>query len=212
MLLDCTTKICKRCGEEKPLSAFHPSKSCKDGHERVCYVCRREMTRIAKEATHESLPYGHRRCSKCKNIKPLEAFVTDPKCRGGYTFQCKDCARDYFAEWRVKNPDKTKAARQRQRAYMKAYSRKWKLASKYNLTLDDYSHLLAFQSDNCPICHATPSERTFHVDHNRDTGEVRGILCGPCNQAIGLLRHDLELLAAASAYLANPPARAVLSK
>lgn len=43
------------------------------------------------------------------------------------------------------------------------------------------------------------------VDHCHETGQVRGLLCNLCNQALGLFKDSPELLARATAYLHNPP-------
>lgn len=51
----------------------------------------------------------------------------------------------------------------------------------------------------CLVCGATHSRMV--VDHDHATGEVRGLLCSPCNAAIGLLEDSPARLRAAAAYL-----------
>jgi hypothetical protein len=50
----------------------------------------------------------------------------------------------------------------------------------------------------CIVCLKTPAT---HIDHDHDTGRVRGILCGSCNRALGLLRDDVEALLFAAEYV-----------
>jgi len=45
----------------------------------------------------------------------------------------------------------------------------------------------------------------MHIDHDHKTGEIRGVLCGGCNVALGSARDDPELLRNLAAYLENPP-------
>lgn len=71
---------------------------------------------------------------------------------------------------------------------------------KYGLTATEYVELLVKQDFRCAICRK-PQHKTFCVDHDKDTGEVRGLLCGNCNRAIGYLHHDTESLRRAIAYL-----------
>ena len=77
------------------------------------------------------------------------------------------------------------------------------LKKKYNLTLDDYNYLVVTQSDRCAICLTDDKGRhgNWCVDHNHQTGEVRGLLCDPCNTGLGKFEDDADNLTSASKYL-----------
>ena len=62
--------------------------------------------------------------------------------------------------------------------------------------------MLEAQGGVCMICkEPRPEERTLHVDHDHETGEIRGLLCFRCNNAIGDLRDDYELALALVDYI-----------
>lgn len=77
------------------------------------------------------------------------------------------------------------------------------LMKDFGISLEDYEHMLSLQGGRCDICgvEENPDGRRFHVDHDHTTGKVRGLLCGPCNSGIGLLKEDLAILTAAIKYL-----------
>lgn len=54
----------------------------------------------------------------------------------------------------------------------------------------------------CEICEDDIID-SFHIDHDHDTGEVRGLLCGPCNRGIGLLRDSKRNFGRAVRYLSD---------
>ena len=56
------------------------------------------------------------------------------------------------------------------------------------------------QNNRCAMCNDV-FETTPHADHNHETKTSRGLLCGTCNQAIGLLQDNPTLCEAAAAYL-----------
>lgn len=61
--------------------------------------------------------------------------------------------------------------------------------------------MLAAQGGGCAICgKQCPTGRALAVDHDHDTGEIRGLLCYKHNTALGLL-DSIELLTAAISYL-----------
>lgn len=83
----------------------------------------------------------------------------------------------------------------------------------YGITSEQYQALYRAQGGVCFICRRAKgtARRKLAVDHCHITGEVRGLLCKPCNRdVLGHLRDDPEALKRAIDYLLNPPARAVL--
>lgn len=57
---------------------------------------------------------------------------------------------------------------------------------RYGLTVFAARELERAQGGTCAICAdaISLSDRRSHIDHDHETGKVRGILCAPCNQGI----------------------------
>jgi hypothetical protein len=89
------------------------------------------------------------------------------------------------------------------------------LKAKYDITIEEYEAMAKAQHGACYTCGAVPAEgqRRLAVDHDHKTGLVRGLLCGLCNRALGLIRGDDPTVAEAlGAYLRKPPAFDVIGK
>lgn len=70
--------------------------------------------------------------------------------------------------------------RQRKQARGRAIER------TYGISAEDAHALLLLQGGRCWICRkATGASKSLAVDHDHETGEVRGRLCSTCNQFIG---------------------------
>lgn len=69
---------------------------------------------------------------------------------------------------------------------------------KYGLSLREYDALIEAQHWQCAIC---KREAKLVVDHDHATGRVRGLLCNPCNTALGLLAENTTALGRAIRYL-----------
>ena len=72
-------------------------------------------------------------------------------------------------------------------------SRKCAFKKFYNLTQDQYEEKVKLQNGLCAICHKKP-KKILEVDHNHQTGSVRGLLCRKCNMALGFLHEDTEII------------------
>lgn len=114
----------------------------------------------------------------------------------------------YQADYRTANRDKH---REYHRAYHVAnrdrhidLGRKAYLKYKYGISQDEYDAMLLSQGGVCKVCFKkNTAGRRLAVDHDHETGAVRGLLCSPCNSALGLLNDDPEIINRASEYLSE---------
>jgi len=133
-------------------------------------------------------------CVWCGVIKSRDEYAATSK--GGRRGECRRCqgARRWARE--STNLVILAGIRGRRPSGRKRYG--YHLVTKYGLTLTEYDALIVAQGGCCAICEK-PSIKLV-VDHNHKTGRVRGLLCGLCNTAIGILENS-GWLSQATAYL-----------
>ena len=61
------------------------------------------------------------------------------------------------------------------------------LRVNYGLSTTDYQLMLERQNGRCAFCGRLPGKQNLCVDHDHETGRVRGLLCRGCNGALGRL-------------------------
>lgn len=77
-----------------------------------------------------------------------------------------------------------------------------RLRDTYGLAQDTFEKILREQGDRCACCRtAEPGKTGWHVDHDHQTGLIRGILCSNCNTGIGMLGDSLVGVERAALYL-----------
>lgn len=158
-------------------------------------------------------------CRICARKKLLSDFHRASGMRDGHRSECKECTREirrrYYANhrdesiarverWRRENPKKFEAWKKRNREEnrdrIRVSNRRGHLRRKYGISLEDFDFLVVAQAGRCALCDRHDGHG-LHVDHDHTSGRVRGLLCGKCNKAIGLLDEDPRLFAAAVGYL-----------
>jgi len=73
---------------------------------------------------------------------------------------------------------------------------------RYGVSPEQYLELFEAQKGKCKICGYEPQgDEYLHIDHNKKTGEIRGLLCGRCNKALGLFDEKPENLINAIKYV-----------
>lgn len=206
-----TERPCTKCGEVKPLAEFSKAPRGKFGVKASCKSCDAAWHRAIHPPEQRKPnpvrrapidPRDSKTCSRCRETKPHFAFslsrAATATANAVYRSHCKDCQAEQARGWYARNPERANENR-----------RRFNLQKFYGLTVVEYDELLRKQSGVCGICgkgepaaHGrTGKQFRLSVDHDHETGAVRGLLCQKCNRAIGLLCEDPALLRKAITYL-----------
>lgn len=134
----------------------------------------------------------HKRCTKCNTKKLLSEFTRQKTVKDGRSARCKACACISNTLYYARNKEQI-LIRHR--------------AKKYGFSVKQLQTMLARQNNNCAICGLPEAQRlngvlpALCVDHDRETGKVRGLLCVRCNSMIGQANYDPYRLKMAIRYL-----------
>ena len=123
-----------------------------------------------------------KRCPDCGETKAAELFPRNKRAKDGLGFYCKACHN----------------ARGRESVARNGGARVYHLRRRYGVDEAAFAALVAAQGGLCAICRVNAAS---HLDHCHDSGVVRGLLCVPCNNGLGLFRDDPNRLEAAACYL-----------
>lgn len=98
-----------------------------------------------------------------------------------------------------------KAFEHRKKDSYKLVKRKRELKKNYNMTIEQYNELFIKQNGQCMGCnkHQSVLKQTLSVDHNHNTGQIRGLLCYNCNLAIGHALENIRTLENLITYLSD---------
>jgi hypothetical protein len=140
---------------------------------------------------------GMHTCAQCCLEKSIEDFVINAAGNPGWCSTCTtDKQREYMREYRNKNP------------HLAVKKREGRLLKQYNLTPEEFTFMVLEQGGVCAVCELVPS--ALFVDHNHQTGEVRGLLCQKCNSGIGFLGDSLKSLEKAVNYLKRTDSKEII--
>lgn len=80
-------------------------------------------------------------------------------------------------------------------------TREYRLRTKYGIDNTEYERMYTEQGGLCFICKG--KHAVLHVDHCHTSGKVRKLLCSCCNQALGLLRENTNIMKEMVSYVEN---------
>ncbi len=141
-------------------------------------------------------------CTQCGETKPMAQFHRDPQTLDGRHPWCAPCKNSrtagYYRRW-------TPAQRVRHRARVLRY--------RHGVEPEVIAALYAEQDGKCALCRRVAIEPLsekgegkkpsdiLQIDHDHETGAIRGLLCFECNTGIGKLGDSAELLTRAAEYV-----------
>jgi len=175
-------KICSGCKVYKNYENFYRNKKVKDGYHCYCKICAsRKLKEIRKS---KGLHYSIKRriprprvfdqspkdefgkvCPECKSYQTWDKFSKNKKHGTGYTIYCKKCSKYRHKLLIQRQPDLP-------------------ILYKYKLSREELGRLKYLSGGLCCICR---KEDRLVIDHDHQTGFVRGLICGSCNILLGHL-------------------------
>jgi hypothetical protein len=138
-------------------------------------------------------------CTSCKKeLRIVDCFHKNKTSKDGHAWQCKKCSRK--AGVRHENGGTVKSA---------TYKYKIHIKRTYGITLEERNKILDSQNGCCAICKKPLSylvseklkQKKLYIDHNHETGKIRGLLCSTCNTGLGMFKDNVEYLRNAITYL-----------
>jgi hypothetical protein len=130
-----------------------------------------------------------KKCKTCLKNRRLSSFYISYQGVSGavYSVECKECSCKRTVAYGKQNKEKRKSAT---------------IKHKYGITLEDYNTMLKKQDYKCGICKdPLNTKKRFNIDHNHNSGYVRGLLCSFCNWGLGHFKESIENLNNAVKYL-----------
>lgn len=178
------TKICRKCGETKPLDCFSPASWSADGRMHQCKPCRSEAGRQWHLAHPEQ---GKAKARAWRDRNPERAAANRNA-------------------WRSANPERAHLL-ERRKQLQRSYGM---TTEQYDAMLAAQGGRCAI----CGATKNKSARRRYlAVDHDHVTGHTRGLLCDDCNTGIGHLGESIPRLRAAIEYLRkHAPATPLLDR
>lgn len=181
---------CTDCHEILPHSEFYPRTSPGTGKRNVHYHCRACEQKI-RDAKSSPYPYSDQWMKRVENGTFTRTLYFDSE-----VAQCRDCKRILPHSEFYKAKKRGKRARSVQYNCIDCERERW-YQRTYGISRQVYLDLHEQQNGLCAICGECGD---LVLDHSHDTGDIRGLLCRPCNKALHWLERP-EWMEAAQAYL-----------
>jgi 5-methylcytosine-specific restriction endonuclease McrA len=194
------SKVCIKCGTEKPLDQFFKNSNYTDGRLHTCNIC---IGKQRRENVRHIPPPLTKICAACHIEKSISEFFKDKTSKTGYRWTCKDCLLD---------AQSTKLGCVRQK-FIKgnnygASDTKWCYGCEVEKPLSEFSKDKTKKDGyhtRCNDCHRASSRayRDAHIEEERAKSRAKN---AAINWPEYYVQHKLKMLAKHAVYRARKKA------
>ena len=157
---------------------------CRGHHYRLC---RYGDPALGSPVIQDAEEVDHRRCIRCCELKPLAEFPPDTNLHKGRKRVCLQCTKERMADYYQDNKERTYEQRALTRILLRYGEAGVEIERRRRA------------GDPCDVCGRRIEPMS--IDHCHDSNVVRGLLCKPCNFALGMVDDDPTRLRALADYL-----------
>jgi hypothetical protein len=102
-----------------------------------------------------------------------------------------ELVREQYNKWREANLEQ-----------VRTYEKRRHFKRCYGITVEQRDAMIAAQDNKCAACRSDDPghKRGWVVDHCHKAGDVRAVLCHPCNVSLGMMKEDAARLRALADY------------
>ena len=118
-----------------------------------------------------------KKCIKCGILKDYKFFWRDTSKKDNYRSNCKQCYPRVHKKFPLRLKNKRNVV--------------------LKVTEQEYNEKSLLQGHCCAVC---KSNKPLVADHCHDTVQLRALLCGNCNTALGLMKENTESIKALVTY------------
>ena len=190
------SKVCLKCNERKDFHKFNKKSQFPDGYYSICRSCdcRKSVNRRTAHELQEELVNNKKTCCVCKEVKSRDDFWNTKRTKDGKTYECKSCGGARRCKYEADKKDKIQTTKRL--SQIKTY---------YNSSEEVIVGMMNQQKGCCCVCGDTLQDpcsgKNYAIDHNHNTGEIRGLLCLHCNSMLGQAKDSPSILLAGYNYL-----------
>lgn len=149
---------------------------------------------------------GKKHCFRCNQWLDLSSFNRNGRAWDGLQAHCRDCHTEMHFEKlgrpRLRGRQGLGRRRERDPAYGAELARNRHLRHEYGITYATKERMYTEQRGTCAMCGKAFSVDVLVVDHNHTSGQVRGLLCRPCNGFLGYIEQRPDIVVMAREYIA----------
>lgn len=128
-------------------------------------------------------------CYKCKKLKWEDEFSLSKTRLDGKQAKCKSCVSIYTKTDKQRRFDRERG----KQSFRKRQQFTGMLKFSFNITFEIFSKMIIDQSGLCKSCgNKLINKKEPHIDHDHKSNNIRGLLCGGCNVALGYLRESAD--------------------